>query len=198
MYKIYYKSSCLHISDCAVVDCITADINEFVTKDSAKMLKFIENNKFVCLITSEPEIIFHQIADKFECVSAAGGVVEYDDNVLMIKRNELWDLPKGHVEEGERTDECALREVSEECGISALVLGEKIAETYHIYPWDSHFRLKTTHWYRMTLHEQQNFTPQTEEGISEVRWIPLSDIEHYISNTYGNIKDIILAYLKSR
>ena len=198
MYKIYYKSSCLHISDCVVTDCITADINEFVTKDSAKMLKFIENNKSVCLITSEPEIIFHQIAAKFESVSAAGGVVEYNDNILMIKRNGLWDLPKGHLEANEQIAHCAVREVSEECGISALVLGEKIAETYHIYPWDSHFRLKTTHWYRMTLHEHQNFTPQTEEGISEVRWIPLSDIEHYISNTYGNIKDIILAYLKSR
>ena len=109
MYKIYYKSSCLYISDCAVVDCITADINEFVTKDSAKMLKFIENNKSVCLITSEPEIIFHQIADKFECVSAAGGVVEYDDNILMIKRNGLWDLPKGHLEANEQIAHCAVR-----------------------------------------------------------------------------------------
>ena len=73
MYKIYYNSHCLFISDCAVSGCTVAEINEFVSKDSAKMLKFIENNKSVCLITSEPEIIFQKIAEKFECVTAAGG-----------------------------------------------------------------------------------------------------------------------------
>ena len=198
MYKIYYNSHCLFISDCAVSGCTVAEINEFVSKDSAKMLKFIENNKSVCLITSEPEIIFQKIAEKFECVTAAGGVVECADQVLMIKRNDLWDLPKGHLEANEQIAECAVREVCEECGISGLILNEKITQTYHIYPWDSHFRLKTTHWYGMTLPEQQNFTPQTEEGISEVRWIPLHDIERYTENTYGNIKDVILAYLKSR
>ena len=198
MYKIYYKSSCLHISDCVVTDCITAEINEFITKDSAKMLNFIENNKSVCLITSEPEIIFQQVAAKFESVSAAGGVVECNDNILMIKRNGIWDLPKGHLEEGEQIAHCAVREVCEECGISGVVLGEKIAETHHIYPWDSHFRLKTTHWYGMSLHEQQNFTPQTEEGITEVRWIPHTDIERYAEKSFGNIRDIILKFKSLR
>ena len=54
----------------------------------------------------------------FRYVVAAGGVVYSPaGEILMIHRNGRWDLPKGHMESGESTAQCALREVEEECGV---------------------------------------------------------------------------------
>lgn len=36
---------------------------------------------------------------------------------LLMKHTKRWDLPKGHVDEGESNLECALRELEEETGI---------------------------------------------------------------------------------
>ena len=36
---------------------------------------------------------------------------------LLIKHKDRWDLPKGHIEEGETLIECAIREFEEETGI---------------------------------------------------------------------------------
>lgn len=36
----------------------------------------------------------------------------------------MWSLPKGHVEPGETTGEAAIREVSEETGIEAIIVAE--------------------------------------------------------------------------
>ncbi len=38
---------------------------------------------------------------------------------LLMKHPKRWDLPKGHVDEGETEMECALRELEEETGITA-------------------------------------------------------------------------------
>lgn len=37
---------------------------------------------------------------------------------LLMKHASRWDLPKGHIDEGESEVECALRELEEETGIS--------------------------------------------------------------------------------
>ena len=52
----------------------------------------------------------------------AAGCVVHDDagNMLLISRNNRWDLPKGKVEPGETLLQAALREVEEETGITPL------------------------------------------------------------------------------
>jgi 8-oxo-dGTP diphosphatase len=44
-------------------------------------------------------------------------------NIVLIKRNDLpeWDLPGGHVEEGESLVEAAIREVKEETGLDVEI-----------------------------------------------------------------------------
>ena len=191
MYKIYINSSCLAISTHPVDGYVIADINDFNAKDSTKLLNFIEKNKFVCFVSTDTEFLFNQFSQLFECVTAAGGIVENNSDILIIKRNNHWDLPKGHIENNESIEEGAIREVCEECGLSEIELHEKIGISYHIYPWDNHVRLKTTHWYRMTSKTPNELHPQTEEGISEVCWIPLATLDSYLVNSYGNIRDII-------
>lgn len=41
------------------------------------------------------------------------------DSFLLMKHPRRWDLPKGHVDEGESLMQCALRELEEETGISS-------------------------------------------------------------------------------
>ena len=41
------------------------------------------------------------------------------DSFLLMKHPHRWDLPKGHVDEGETELQCALRELEEETGIAA-------------------------------------------------------------------------------
>ncbi|MFR9577896.1 MAG: NUDIX domain-containing protein, partial [Rikenellaceae bacterium] len=98
-----------------------------------ELLSLFRLHKWVTIITSdkkETEHIFKLFTSQFTMVVAAGGVVERDDEkILMIHRNGRWDLPKGHWESGETIEECAVREVEEESGVSGITLNEKICDT---------------------------------------------------------------------
>lgn len=128
----------------------------------------------------------------FLLIEAAGGIVQNNKKeLLFIYRLGKWDLPKGKMEKGEKPDECALREVEEETGVTNLTLKKKIGETYHTYDEFGKHILKTTHWYYMTCSAAQKLVPQTEEDITETKWISTKDIKEPVANTYPSIKDIL-------
>lgn len=59
---------------------------------------------------------------KLKEIRACGVLVmrtEPELSFLLMKHNHRWDLPKGHLDEGETDLECALRELREETGIKA-------------------------------------------------------------------------------
>ena len=113
-------------------------------------------------------------------VLAAGGLVlraaSGTPEVLCIYRNGVWDLPKGKLDEGEGLRTCALREVSEETGLQALADGPLLATTVHGYARRGAYHIKTTYWYCFTSTDL-SFVPQTEEGITEIAWIPWHEAE---------------------
>src|SRR5690554_5740689 len=92
-------------------------------------------------------------SDKTIKMEAAGGVVlratDGREEVLLILRNGIWDLPKGKREAGESVPECAIREVSEETGIREVTLAGFIGETYHTYLLNDLKIDKKTYWYGM-------------------------------------------------
>jgi 8-oxo-dGTP pyrophosphatase MutT (NUDIX family) len=128
----------------------------------------------------------------FQLIEAAGGIVQNDKKeILFINRLGKWDLPKGKIEAGEKEEESAMREVTEETGVTNLHLKNKIGETYHVYDaFGKHF-LKISHWYYMTCPSAQILIPQAIEDITEVKWVKTKDIKVPIENTYPSIKDIL-------
>ena len=125
-------------------------------------------------------------------IEAAGGLVfNKEEQILMIFRNGKWDLPKGKLEEGENKKQCAIREVEEECSIVGLDITEKIIETYHTYSLKGEEILKRTYWYKMRTDFDGELSPQIEEGITKVSWVSKDKISEKLTNSYGNISDVL-------
>ena len=85
--------------------------------------------KYKVYINNSPEIItenWESFCANYMLIEAAGGLVyNAKDQLLMIFRNGKWDLPKGKLEVGENIEQCAMREVEEECGISGLTITQQ-------------------------------------------------------------------------
>ena len=111
--------------------------------------------------------------------------------MLWIKRLGKWDLPKGKIELNESSADAAVREVEEETGISQLVIKKYLTSTYHTYDIYGVENIKETIWYLMQTNYQGVSIPQLEEDITEVRWVPLTQIEQMLDNTYDSIKSLI-------
>jgi 8-oxo-dGTP pyrophosphatase MutT (NUDIX family) len=129
-------------------------------------------------------------AQYYKFVEAAGGAVFNASNeLLMIHRLDKWDLPKGKLDPGETTQQAALREVTEETAITNLTIVEPVnlphtgAYTYHTFVDHNGKRmLKRTAWYVMRCPGHPIGKPQTSEGISEIKWIPQSEIQTTTTN----------------
>ena len=153
------------------------------------------SQKYKVYINNTPKIIeenWQVFCSQYIIVEAAGGVVlNNDDQILMIFRNGKWYLPKWKLETGESFEECAIREVEEECGITGLYIIEKTLETYHTYILRGKDVLKRTHWYKMKTNFDGELFPQIEEGITKVSWLYKHEISQKIKNSYGNIIDVL-------
>ena len=124
-------------------------------------------------------------------VNAGGGLVTNSKGeFLLIRRSGLWDLPKGHQEAGEAIEDTALREVEEETGLKGLVLGKFIRVTDHTYFRNEQWHLKHTWWYSMTYTGTGTPVPQSEEGITEVRWVAKSELPVLLTQTYSTIVEV--------
>ena len=122
-------------------------------------------------------------------VRAAGGIITAPDGtMLLIRRNNRWDLPKGKVEPGETLLQAALREVEEETGVKATG-GERIMKTYHLFNLYGGWHLKQTSWFAMQA-EKQPAKPQGEEGITEVVWVTPDEWHRRLSHSYGTLRTI--------
>ena len=122
----------------------------------------------------------------------SGGVVESDDEqLLMIELRNRWDLPKGHIEVGESEHVAALREVEEETGVKADVVGnEPIAITWHAYDTYGCWELKRTSWWKMRA-PLGAVKPQQEEGIANVAWCAKEDVQEWLKKSYPTIKHVV-------
>ena len=157
-------------------------VNDFLAKDHLKNVVIYGHNA---------KRIMREFSSLFRNIKAAGGVVFNDNNEFIgIFRRGKNDLPKGKMEKGESAEECAAREVREECGIKDIAVQEKITDTFHIYFIDDEPVLKQTYWYRMHSADKE-LIPQTEEDISEIFWVTQDKVNDFVGNTYPSVKDVL-------
>ena len=163
-------------------------------EELSELLDVFENLneiKTLYILHENEDQLFEIIKSCFTIVEAAGGVVRRNDGrILAIFRRGKWDLPKGKVEKGEFYKQTAIREVQEECGLTQLELGKKLTETYHVYYENDKKILKRTIWYEMQLLTDENPVLQTEEGITDYKWLDYNNISDIMKNTYESLKDI--------
>jgi 8-oxo-dGTP pyrophosphatase MutT (NUDIX family) len=202
MYKIYINDTPIFLMNTQEKrDMLPSSKNNLLVKYLGKpksLLTYIDmlekTKKFDSVIIYSED--YKKLVDNFKglykIIEAAGGVVFNDQNeILMIFRLGVWDLPKGKIDEGEKPEEAAVREVNEETGINQIELGPLLTETYHTYKNGKGKRiLKRTYWYRMKTHNQK-LIPQTEEHIEIAEWATLSNFLSENRQAYPSIMDVL-------
>lgn len=196
MYSIYFENRSVNI--CGEHESSLGDPNSVIfcpggEPDFRKLVATFESNPGIHRIyvpSNDPEGMFGKFCGCFRQISAGGGLVENRrGDYLMIRRNGLWDLPKGKQEDGEPIGVTALREVREETGLQEIEPGELICITRHCYRWkgEGDLILKHTWWYSMDYTIPTELIPQTEEDITKACWVAKSSLPSFLAETYPSI-----------
>ena len=100
---------------------------------------------------------------------------------------EYWDLPKGHIEKGEKLEETVEREVEEETGLKDIEFLKGFKETIkYFFKWKGENILKFVTFY-LTETKTKNVKVSFEHlGF---KWLPYE--EALIRLTFKNAKDIL-------
>ncbi len=193
MFPIYYLDNRLIITENPKN---YPDIPSVFTKDKKTFCDYVnrwidDGNRSDSVVYGYPAVkMFHHLEKCFRYVEAAGGVVQNKENrLLFIRRWNIWDLPKGKVDTGEEIQECALREVSEETGVTGLQITKELPVSFHFYFYKEKLHLKKTHWFLMKTDYDGPLKPQREEDISQVSWLDAAGCRKAFRETYRSLRD---------
>jgi 8-oxo-dGTP pyrophosphatase MutT (NUDIX family) len=197
MYKIFINdkpffitNSKLNIDD----DLETIFFNKTLFDSLLQSTKNIDF-KGIILICEDVEMVFQLFASNYKLIEAAGGLVFNSNNeLLLIERLGVWDLPKGKIDSGETPEIAALREVEEECAVNGLSIEYLACKSYHTYFFKDKYILKRTFWYKMNTTFNGLLVPQEEENITKVEWQHFTKKNITNLNTYESIKDVLNNY----
>ena len=169
-----------------------------VSIEHKEILKKLRKHKKINLFHPRKSELLKIFKSKIKVIFASGGIVENSKKqILFIHRKGKWDLPKGKAEKNETIRETALREVTEETGISRLRIRKFYANTFHLVRNKGLYFLKETSWFLMYSDYDGKLIPQDEEGIKSVKWKNLNQVKKIKEKTFKNIKIILEKYLKS-
>lgn len=174
-----------------------AELKKFV-KDIRPHLKEATIDHPFYVLCDDVEADFKSLFKDYQKIRAAGGIVKRKNKFLVIKRNGLWDIPKGKIDKGEDKKDAAVREVEEECGIEGPVIQKFLTTTYHIFNHKGKKAIKKTFWYNMTYDGPKELIPQTKEGITKAKWMTEEEMLAIRGRTYGSINEVLDAYLANK
>lgn len=174
------------------------DFGSFIEKAESA-----EHQKDLLLIHQNLQELKDLFFSNYTIVLAAGGVVLNEkDEVLIIFRRGMWDLPKGKVDKGETIPSAAKREVLEETGLEEVEMIKPVyvedldqETTLHTYFEKGKRILKETYWYEMRSRGSNDTVPEAREGIEKAIWVKRNELEPYYHKTYRSLQDIIGKYL---
>ena len=128
-------------------------------------------------------------------IQAAGGLVMQRGNILFIKKNGKWDLPKGRLKKNAKKKITAVREINEETGLNKkdLKIIKPLIPTYFYNNSTSKYKIKETHWFFIEYTGDLNikFKPQLSEGITECKWIKVKNLKKTLRNAKAAIPYLV-------
>lgn len=201
-YEIYInETKIVLLPSKAIDDGIVRNDENMVVRYTGKvnhLLNFVDmcekttRQESITIHAANFEILRTDFKSLFKTVDAAGGVVVNErGQVLLIHRRGYWDLPKGKMESRETKRETAEREVMEETGIDAVIVGERIHKTLHTFVNRKGARcIKRSYWYLMTG-KHQVLEPQKEEGIDKCVWMTIEQFYSKKRKVYSNILKVL-------
>ena len=197
MHKIFFDKRAIIIcrpEEVALTDPNAVELHIKSRADISPAVSMFETSptlERIYIPSEDPDSTYKAVCGEFKEVNAAGGLVSNRrGDYLLIRRDGLWDLPKGHQEPGEDIKVTALREVAEETGINDLEIKDLICVTDHCYRRDGIWHLKHTWWYGMLHTDPADLTPQREEDISKAAWVAKSSLPPFLTNTYPSIQEV--------
>lgn len=124
---------------------------------------------------------------------SAGGIVVKENQFLLVENSRMknpeekwWGFPKGHLEEGESTEEAAIREVAEETGIEAEII-DKLGQSKYVITKNEEKIFKVV---TIFLMKYLSGEPKAQIGeVSDVIWLPYEAALKKL--TYPNDKDLL-------
>jgi 8-oxo-dGTP pyrophosphatase MutT (NUDIX family) len=178
---------------------LTDEPNEYYVKyKDRQQLKDILDKFFDDFYTEvyiyHPDLneLFKNFKVFFTYLESAGGIVfnKYGQ-VLLIRKNSVWDLHKGKIEKGETPEDAAIREVHEECGLDNLFIVQHIKDTYHIFKRSGKKFLKKTYWYKMIYKGYKEPKPLKSEGITKIQWFDTDKLDQVFQFMHPNLVPLL-------
>ncbi len=106
-----------------------------------------------------------------------GGVVVNNGKVLVVlQKNNMWCLPKGHINDNESLEECARREIYEETGINDLEFVKKIGFYFRGSKSGPDVKKKIT-----MLLFKTNETELNPTDAKEAKWLEIDKVADILS-----------------
>lgn len=193
MYKVFINDRSIELTDkfedySSSYDTLFIHFaSEQALFESIDLLTASDVVKKLVVYHNELEKLWEIFTNHYKCIVAAGGLVIKDSKVLMIYKNGFWDLPKGKIDGSESPEEAAKREVSEECGLTSLSVGETLPISYYLFKENDNWLLKKTHWFTMNSDTDGPLVGDKNEGITEVKWMDQSSWEEAKNKSYSSV-----------
>ena len=201
MYKVFIENRAIIFTDIIPKNknsfWVKSNTLQSIAVDLIPLIRETAPNLVIYVYAKEIDTEFERLFNPFEKIEAAGGIVRRKQRFLFIKRNGIWDIPKGKLEINESIEACAIREIEEECGLKNPQIVDFICLTYHTYEYKGRPTLKKTYWYSLKYEGDKLLNPQIEEGITEVKWMKFTAIEKVRKNTFSSIIEVLDTYFSS-